>query len=81
MEFLIQRNEMHTLEKRLRELQRATAGYWVGGATRQNGGRPTYRTPEGTYRAVDRTYGPFEAHDQRGRHQGQESIDGELDTD
>lgn len=50
-------------------------------ATRRNGGRPTYRTPEGTYRAVDRTYGQFEAHDQRGRHQGQESVDGELDTD
>ena len=30
MAFLIQWNEMHTLEKRLRELQRARDGYWIG---------------------------------------------------
>ena len=50
-------------------------------ATSRNKGRNTYATEDGSYRAVDRTHGQFEVHDSRGRHQGQESIDGEITKD
>jgi len=49
-----------------------------GKATRRNGGRRTFRTPDGEYRAIDKTHGQYEAYDSKGNHLGQESIDGEL---
>ena len=56
----------------------AKARGWVKSpnATKANNGRLTFKTQDGTYRAIDLTHGRYEVHDKKGKHVGEENIEG-----